>query len=55
MGVITRHDLLPAALEDTIMGQQAPLGAGEVSKVLLKSVVPTSGCAKDTILWSDYM
>jgi CBS-domain-containing membrane protein len=29
MGVITRHDLLPEALEETFMGQQAPLGAGE--------------------------
>jgi hypothetical protein len=29
MGVITRHDLLPGALEETFMGQQAPLGAGE--------------------------
>lgn len=28
MGVITRHDLLPEALEETFMGQQAPLGAG---------------------------
>ena len=28
LGVITRHDLLPEALEDTFMGQQAPLGAG---------------------------
>jgi hypothetical protein len=28
VGVITRHDLLPEALEDTLLGQQAPLGAG---------------------------
>lgn len=30
VGVITRHDLLPEALEDTLLGQQAPLGAGKI-------------------------
>lgn len=32
VGVITRHDLLPEALEDTLLGQQAPLGAGRSAR-----------------------
>jgi hypothetical protein len=31
VGVITRHDLLPEALEETFVGQQAPLGSGGLS------------------------
>jgi len=35
LGVITRHDLLPEALEDTLIGQHAPVGAGGWQEALL--------------------